>query len=381
MTGTTVAAARAEIEALVQGWADQRAERMNRQALDPADFVALHEAGLTMTGVPCERGGFWRDAAGSMRDIGGLLRLVATVDPSLALVCAMHPTVLSFWLLEPETPAKDRAAWQAQRKAVFAAAMAGHWFGTIASEPGGGGDLMATRTQAVRDEAGRWRLTGDKHMGSGSGVTSYMVTIARAEGEDLPELFLLDTRALPWDGSQGATMVRAWDGYGMAATQSHAFHFEGLAAERHAHGSALELAPQAMPIAFYAFTAVIMGVLDAALAEGRGRLLPRKERMSAFERVSWTEAVNAIWLANQAFEGMGRAIERGVPGPAVTRGKLAISELAEAAMLAMSKAIGGASFSHATPFGQWFQDVRALGFLRPPWPLAYDRLFEDSFAD
>ena len=25
-------------------------------------------------------------------------------------------------------------------------------------------------------------------------------------------------------------------------------------------------------------------------------------------------------------------------------------------------------------FGNWFEDVRALGFLRPPWGLAYDGL-------
>jgi hypothetical protein len=103
--------------------------------------------------------------------------------------------------------------------------------------------------------------------------------------------------------------------------------------------------------------------------------------MSALERVSWTEAVNDVWLAEQAFEGMARAIETGMGLSGVQRGKLAIAELAEAALLSMSKAIGGASFSRSSPFGQWSQDVRALGFLRPPWALAYDRLFEASFTD
>lgn len=30
------------------------------------------------------------------------------------------------------------------------------------------------------------------------------------------------------------------------------------------------------------------------------------------------------------------------------------------------------TFSRSSPFASWFEDVRALGFLRPPWGLAYD---------
>jgi alkylation response protein AidB-like acyl-CoA dehydrogenase len=129
------------------------------------------------------------------------------------------------------------------------------------------------------------------------------------------------------------------------------------------------------------FSSVTMGILDAALAEGRRRLEPRSEIMAPYERVSWTKAVNDIWLASQAFEAMGRAVESESPLPAVQRGKLAIAELAETSVLSLSRAIGGATYSRSSPFGQWLQDVRALGFLRPPWPLAHDRLFEQSFID
>ena len=219
-------------------------------------------------------------------------------------------------------------------------------------------------------------------MGSGSGVTSFMMTVAVPKGETTPDIFLLDTRELPWDGSRGATLIRAWDGHGMAATQSHAFRYEGVAVERHAQlGGAIKLVPRVLPVIAYMFSSVIMGILDAALAEGRRRLQPRAERMSAFERVSWTKAVNDIWLAEQAFEGMARAIESGAASPGVPRGKLAIAELAEASLLSISKAIGGASYSRSSPFGQWSLDVRALGLLRPPWALAHHQLFEASFAD
>ncbi len=370
------------VAAVAESWSGERAARLARQALDQADFNALADAGLNLTGVPEDMGGVWNSPERSSRPIAAMFRTLACVDPSVALVATMHPTVLIVWLEKPVDPPSDPDAWRAQREVVLSAAKAGCWFGTIASEPGGGGDLMATRAVATPDGSGVWRLSGDKHMGSGSGMTSYMMTIAVPDGEERPDIFLIDTRDLPWDGSKGATIVREWDGYGMAATQSHAFRFDDLLVERHALlGGALDLVPRIMPVIAYMFSSVIMGILDAALAEGRRRLEPRSEKLTAFERVSWTKAVNDIWLANQAFEAMGRAIETGAALPSVQRGKLAIAELAEASMLSMSRAIGGASYSRSGPFGQWSQDVCALGFLRPPWSLAHDRLFEQSFVD
>ena len=76
---------------------------------------------------------------------------------------------------------------------------------------------------------------------------------------------------------------------------------------------------------------------------------------------------------------MLRAIERPTfPLADVLRGKTAIAELAEASLGRLCRVLGGSSFSRRSPFGFWFEDVRALGFLRPPWGLAFDRLFETS---
>jgi hypothetical protein len=36
--------------------------------------------------------------------------------------------------------------------------------------------------------------------------------------------------------------------------------------------------------------------------------------------------------------------------------------------------LGGGAYTRHSPFAHWFEDVRALGFLRPPWGFAYDRL-------
>ena len=291
----------------------------------------------------------------------------------MALVSTMHPTVLTAWSMAADAAA-GHAAFDEQRRRVLGQARDGCWFGTVSSEPGSGGDLWATKTRAAPDGKGGWKLTGDKHMGSGSGAMAFMVTYAVPEGEAEPDIFLIDMRDRAWDGSTGLTLVREWDGHGMAGTQSHAFHFEALPAERHALACGFSSLPRFMPVSSYLFASVTMGVLDAACAEAKKRLAPRADRLGAYERMSWARAANAAWLAGQAFEGMARSIETGAPMPAVQHGKLAIAELAETTMHEISRAIGGSSFSRGNPFGQWSQDVRALGFLRPPWNLAWDAL-------
>jgi hypothetical protein len=65
---------------------------------------------------------------------------------------------------------------------------------------------------------------------------------------------------------------------------------------------------------------------------------------------------------------------------AAIRAKESVAELAEASLGRMARVIGGGTFSRRSPFACWFEDVRALGFLRPPWGLAYDTLFATSFG-
>jgi alkylation response protein AidB-like acyl-CoA dehydrogenase len=365
----------ANLDALIARWAPDRLSRMARLTLEQADFDDLAAAGFTLTGVPVSHGGLWLGAAQSAAKAALMLRRLAAVDPSLALVASMHPTILVLWSVNPVDAAPP--GWTEQRDRVFDAAASGHWFGTIASEPGIGGDIFATRSTAAVQPDGSWRMSGDKFMGSGSGVTSYMMTIACPEGEERPDVFLLDTRGLAWDGSQGLKMVRAWDGIGMAATQSHAFRFDSVQVERHGlQGKVLDLFPTIAPVIGYMFSAVIMGILDAAAAEAKRSLGKRADRLSAFEQSAWIEADTQIWLAQQAFDGMSRSLGSETAGLDVLHGKLAIADLSEKALANLCHALGGSSLSKSSPFGQWMQDVRALGYLRPPRALSHARIFQ-----
>src|SRR5262249_39221795 len=211
---------------------------------------------------------------------------------------------------------------------------------------------------------------------------SYMMTSAMPVGEESPGLFHLDMRGVPWDGSAGVTMTAPWDGHGMAATQSHAMAFKDFPATRTAWPTSIVTVLDAGGgfVASWC-TAVIVGIVDAAVEAARKEVTRRRDTLRPYERVEWTKAETEGWLVQQAYEGMMRGMEDGQEGRRrAMQGKLAIAELAESATGRICRLVGGGTFSRSSPFGFWHEDVRALGFLRPPWGLAYDTLFELSCA-
>ena len=375
-----------EVEAIAGEWRAKRAERQARRHLDAADFARLNDAGFLHVAVPEEGGGLWRSVAETTRPICDVLRPLAAADPSVALVASMHPAVLAFWLAKPD-PASE--AWTEQREAVCATAADGLQWGTITSEPGSGGDMLRTKSLAEPDDADgsipgmNYRVTGDKHFGSGSGVTSFMVTTAVPAGEDAPTIFVLDVRDRPWDGSTGMRLTAEWDGAGMAATQSHAMRLESCPATRMAwDGPVQDLAAAAGPLISSVFTAVVLGVFDEAIATAKQQLEPKLETLRAV-RAGRVGACRDGALARGA--GVrGRPACRGDGRPSISPRRCGRRRpwpnWPSRRCARLTRVLGGGTFSRRSPFASWFEDVRALGFLRPPWGLAYDGLFQTSFS-
>ena len=366
---------RAAIGEIADDFAVRRTERLGRRTLGPDDFARLERAGYLLTGVPLQQGGLWRGLADSVRDYTELVRVLAEGDACVALVAAMHPSVLSFWLAATD-PQTDVEAWRAQRARFIETAKEGHWWGTMISEPGSGGDILQTRAKAEPDGAD-FMLSGDKHFASGAGVVSFMITTARV-ADAAPDLFVVDMRGRDWDGSSGVTLLTPWNGHGMIATQSHAFTLTRCRAERAASREAFAGAvPAVSQLTPMLFAAVIIGILRNAIGMARERMATRAASLKAYEQVVWVEATNAAWLAEQAYEGALRAIESETGGLlAASRAKATIATLAERCLTDLGKVLGGASYARDAPFGQWAEDVRALGFLRPPWGLAFEQLLK-----
>ncbi len=372
----------ANLQEVAAGFAEQRRERLERRHLERPDFDLLAKAGFLATGLAEADGGLWKDVRQSTRPYAEMIRTIAIGDPSVALVEAMPPCVLVLWMAAGEPPAPVAAAWRAQCDWVCGTVKDGAWWGTVTSEPGSGGDIMKTRSVAKpAREAGQYLLTGEKHFGSGSGISTYMISTAKVEGETFPDMFFMRVGDANWDGSKGIKLAAEWDGHGMSATQSHAFRFTDFPATRSAWaGSLAGSAAAAGPLGGAVFTAVIVAVVEQALTFAREKLSGKAGEMRPYEQVEWVRAENEGWLIRQAYEGMLNTIEAGKGGMlAAARCKATVAELAETCLGRVSRVVGGTSFSRSGPLGRWAQDVRALGFLRPPWGLAYDQLFAMSW--
>ena len=369
------------IKDLSSKFASERRERQQRRELKKADFDALTDAGFHLTGVPPDMGGINGGVTEFTRPLCDMLRILAKGDPSVSLVASMHPAVIGGWLEVEEAPAPYTEAWERQRRTVFETAREGCWWGTIISEPGSGGDPSKSRATATPHPSnGKYLITGQKHFGSGSGMTSFMITQAVPQGESAPDVFYMDMRGVPWDGSAGATLTRAWDGQGMTATQSHAMDFKDMPGTRAAwpdnrqRQRAREIAGRP---AGHLFTSVIVGVVESAVETARRQIQPKKDSMRPFEQVEWSRVEIEAWLIQQAYEGVLRDVER-ADGSASRSGLLckeAVAELSDSVLQRISKVVGGGAYSRSSPYGFWLQDVRALGFLRPPWGFAFDRIF------
>jgi alkylation response protein AidB-like acyl-CoA dehydrogenase len=168
----------------------------------------------------------------------------------------------------------------------------------------------------------------------------------------------------------------------MIATQSHAFVLERCPAERAASREAFTHAvPIVSQLTPLLFAAVIVGILRGAIDLARVRMQGRIANLKAFEQVTWVNVTNAAWLAEQAYEGALRAVETDSAGLlAASRAKVTIAQLAEQSLSELARVLGGASYAREAPFGQWAEDVRALGFLRPPWGLAFEQLLKLDLA-
>ena len=371
---------------LAREFASERDERQRRDGAVPADFQRLRQLGIHLMALPVEFGGTWESLSQSARPICTVLRTLALGDPSVSLVSAMHPLVLSSWRI-PEVPQPFTDDWAKQRREVFETVVGGAWWGTIVSEPGTGGDVSMTRAVArPQPSPHKYRLTGQKHFGSGSGITSFMTTRAIPAEESAADMFFLDVRDAPWDGSTGMKLVAQWAGHGMMSTNSHAFEFKDFPATRVAWpGHQSEFMEANGGLGSMAFTSVIVGVVDAAMAYARQNL---QRSMSAgtiirpFQQVEWTLAEQEAWLIDQAFEGELRAFDQGAQSRRTTLlAKESIARLAESVLSRLCKLAGGGAYTWYSPLGAWFEDVRALGYLRPPWALAFDQLFEMSWEE
>lgn len=121
------------------------------------------------------------------------------------------------------------------------------------------------------------------------------------------------------------------------------------------------------------FTSVVVGIVEVAVATASELLAGRS--LVSYDEVEWTRCRMEAWTIGQILEGMIRTVEsEWDPRLPVLYGKTMIAELSETLLGRLCRIMGGSTFSRRSPFGHWYEDIRALWFLIPPWSLAYQNL-------
>jgi hypothetical protein len=126
-----------------------------------------------------------------------------------------------------------------------------------------------------------------------------MITVAVTEGEEEPDMFFMDMKGIPWDGSAGATLTAAWYGGGMTAMQSHAFNFQDFPATRSTWPGALQQIPNAGGWASCMFTTVAVGVVETAIKTARQQLLNKRDPIRDYEQTEWARVEVGGWMIQQ----------------------------------------------------------------------------------
>ena len=158
----------------------------------------------------------------------------------------------------------------------------------------------------------------------------------------------------------------------MTATQSHAARLNAMPATRLAWPGDIDHARvQRRTVHLRGVHVGRVGDLRRRHRVQRAATVARSaSTLRAFEQVEWRRADLDHWIAVQAFEGALRTIESGDGTAGLhagLRAKTAVAEAAERALGRIPQVLGGGTFSRRSPVASWFEDVRALGFLRPPW--------------
>ena len=102
--------------------------------------------------------------------------------------------------------------------------------------------------------------------------------------------------------------------------------------------------------------------------------------LRAFQQVEWTMVEQEAWLIEQAWEGAMRTFDQGTQNRrTLLLAKTNVARLAESVLHRLCALSGGGAYTWNAPLGAWFEDVRALGYLRPPWALAFDQMYTASW--
>lgn len=347
-----------------------------REAADPerypeANIADLHKAGVLLAPFPPALGG--RGAA--LSDSAEAIEALATASPSTALIASMPLGLAGIFGLGPDVaPEPYRQPWVGQAERAAANYRSGKLYAACNSEKGAGGSLAATQTVARKDEAGVFRVTGEKILASSGHFADFFFSTAKAEPSELPgcgvvEFFLVKTDA------PGVDIRADWDGFGMRSTESQTVRYHEAPADELLGFPNFIEAVQPLQYWYCLFAAIPLGCAAAILGE-----LSRPAPQSAAMRVRLGDA-RMRYEAMRAYLLETAAGWRPAAGPQyaarVLRTKTYVTQEAAKLCAELFALSGGRHYRRNGRVARTFADSFAGTALRPPLPLALETLIEN----
>ncbi|MFI5932121.1 acyl-CoA dehydrogenase family protein [Actinoplanes sp. NPDC051494] len=332
---------------------------------DPKLLQQVRESGLLATAVPAEFGG----AGGTAVDVNRVVRLLATGNPSLAIIVFQHFAVCS-----------RIAEWgdDEQRAALLPRLADGTLLAASAwSEPGAGAAKQRISTVGRRRDEGGWSITGTKAFATGATVADLYLVLVQTGDPGQPTagygaagqtFFLVEA------GNPGLVADLGLDLTGMRGSATGVVSLRDCVVPDTAR-----LGPEGAATRIIAgvresgatLGAVGAGIAEAALelllehARRRGTITAAVTRQRLVELGTRVEAVRAV---------IERAGARTAEDPGLTtlHSKLYASRAAEDICAEVARSLGASGYVVAAPINRLLADARAVALMGPTDELCRD---------
>ena len=349
----------------LEAWADSEREvcASGRARLSEATVRSLRDSRVLALPIPRALGGQGADLFSTARAV----RRVARQAPSTALCLSMPlGNAANARVPDEAVPGTLRGALARGRLFIAERACAGEILAVANSEPGSGGDMANTRTRAVRDEAGRMRLTGQKSFATLGPDADYFLCSARTEEGALDAFFVARNE-------RGVTLADDWDPLGMRATASVGLTLDAALA------SATFLYPGAITgvsarhWSTLLLASVFVGIGDGALAAA----ITCAPRSSDWARSTLADCALSLDAASGFIDAVAREETTPCSATYVERCRRAKTFAARTAVEVSSRCMmiaGGRAYRAEHALARAMLDAAAGPLLRPPLPQAMDAL-------
>lgn len=373
----------------VEGLADELAPRWGKHEADAYDdgtyrvpFRILEEmrsSGILAAPVPR----YWGGLTASLTETARAVTKIATKAPAAALALVMPLANAAVTRISLSSVPRDQAQTLRENQRWMAEqATRGRILAVANSEPGSGGHLPQTKTVASRDTDGNYYLTGKKTFATLGPDADYFLCAARTavdieSPKGIETIIRVEGYFVHRDAA-GVTLNDQWDPAGMRPTGSVELDLEYAPAERiYGYSGCLE-GVNARHWSTLLFSAVFLGIGQAALSEG-----VRNAGNSPWARAKLAEHALALDAAAGYLEATCEAEAWPMPKELldrVQRVKTFVTQTVVQTATQVAMVSGGRCYSANHPVYRLLADSLAGPLLRPPLGNAMETIMDQLVA-